>query len=195
MIEQSTLSFLTAEEAAGTLGISRASLYAYVSRGMIRSEPEPGTRRRRYARDDVERLAERQAQRRDPARVAERSLDWGTPVVESAITRIDDGRLFYRGHDVVELSRERSVEEVAALIWTGDFSAAARWFGAAAAGTAGRERHGEEGRREVAESDEETGGAAEDGPGGGLGDGDPHQPASGGAPGAGREAERALARL
>ena len=36
---------LTASEAAAELGVSPATLYAYVSRGMIRSEPQPGSRR------------------------------------------------------------------------------------------------------------------------------------------------------
>jgi citrate synthase len=50
-------------------------------------------------------------------------LQWGTPVLESAITLITDNRLFYRGHDVIELAAQRSVEEVASLIWTGSFDA------------------------------------------------------------------------
>ncbi|HKT98530.1 MAG TPA: helix-turn-helix domain-containing protein, partial [Paraburkholderia sp.] len=32
-------SYMTAAEAAAALGISRATLYAYVSRGMLTSEP------------------------------------------------------------------------------------------------------------------------------------------------------------
>lgn len=121
--------FMTAEEAAAALGITRATLYAYVSRGLIRSEAVEGSRRRRYARDDVERLIERREMRRDPALAAERSLDWGGPVIESAITRIEDEGLFYRGRDVRELARRRSVEEVAALLWTGEPSRAAELFG------------------------------------------------------------------
>jgi len=50
----------------------------------------------------------------------EGALHWGTPVMESGITLIDDGRLYYRGRDVVTLARRESVENVAALIWTGD---------------------------------------------------------------------------
>jgi citrate synthase len=42
-------------------------------------------------------------------------------VLESAITLIDSDRLYYRGHDVCELAQTRTVEEVAALLWTGSF--------------------------------------------------------------------------
>ncbi|MFX7816432.1 hypothetical protein ABTK28_20995, partial [Acinetobacter baumannii] len=38
-------------------------------------------------------------------------------MLESALTLIEDGRLYYRGHDAVPLSAEASVEEVAALLW------------------------------------------------------------------------------
>ena len=112
--------YLTAREAAGELGISTATLYAYVSRGLIRSEATGGKRRdRRYRAEDVSRLRERKEQRRDPARVARSALDWGTPVMESAITLIADGRVYYRGHDAVDLSGSYSLEQVADLIWTG----------------------------------------------------------------------------
>jgi citrate synthase len=46
--------WLDADEAVAALWISRATLYAYVSRGRIRSEAAPGgERRRRYSRDDI----------------------------------------------------------------------------------------------------------------------------------------------
>jgi citrate synthase len=114
-------SWMNAADAADALGISRATLYSYVSRGLIRSTQMPGnSRERRYARDDVMRLRSRNEERREPRKVAERALHWGVPVLESSITLIDNGRVYYRGHDVGELARSRSVEQVAALIWTGD---------------------------------------------------------------------------
>src|SRR5579859_1411312 len=117
--------WLSADEAARILGITRATLYAYVSRGLIRSSAAPGSSRlRRYAAEDVERLRGRAEDRRDPSRVAERALHWGVPVLESSITLIADGHLYYRGIDATELARTRSVEEVASLIWTGAFDAA-----------------------------------------------------------------------
>lgn len=115
------VTWLRSDEAAARLGVSRATLYAYVSRGLIRSAPEAGNpRQRRYAREDVERLRGRSEERRDPSKAAERALHWGVPVLESSITLIDGGRLYYRGQDVATLAVTHSVEEVAALIWSGD---------------------------------------------------------------------------
>jgi len=112
--------WITAAEAARRLRVNRATLYAYVSRGLVRSEPLPGkTRSRRYSREDVDRLRRRSEERRNPERAAQHALRWGLPVLESAISLIADGKLYYRGHDVEELVRTRSVEEVASLIWTG----------------------------------------------------------------------------
>lgn|SRR5574341_888013 len=112
--------YLTAEEAANALDISLPTLYAYVSRGLIRSEAIGANKRaRRYSAEDVQRLKERRESRRDPARVAETALHWGAPVLDSAITLITEGGLYYRGHDAPELALTRSVEEVAALLWTG----------------------------------------------------------------------------
>ena len=109
---------LTAAEAAERLGISITTLYAYVSRGLIRSFPDPkNPRGRLYSEEDVE--------RRRPEKAAERALHWGGPVLESAITLISGDRLYYRGHDVVELARTNSVEDVASLIWMGTMSPAA----------------------------------------------------------------------
>lgn len=113
--------FLTAKQAAHMLGITLASLYAYTSRGQLRSEPVPGEpRARRYHRDDVERLKERKAARRDPSKAAARGLRWGEPVLESGITLIHDGTYFYRGRDAVALARTASLEDVAALLWNAD---------------------------------------------------------------------------
>jgi citrate synthase len=114
--------WLSAAEAAKRLGVNVTTLYAYVSRGFIRSEPSAGkSRARRYRREDVERLRRRNEERRDPGKAAQRALHWGVPVLESSISLIANGRLYYRGHDVAELARTRTVEEVASLIWTGAF--------------------------------------------------------------------------
>ncbi|HEY3517368.1 MAG TPA: citrate synthase family protein [Gammaproteobacteria bacterium] len=118
--------WLDADEAVETLGVSRATLYAYVSRGRIRSEAAPGAqRRRRYSRDDIERLKARSRERRNPEKAAEQALHWGLPILESAITLIADEHIYYRGHELGALARERSVADVAALLWTGTADAAA----------------------------------------------------------------------
>jgi citrate synthase len=110
--------FLTAKQAADALGVRRATLYAYTSRGQLRSEPMPGrTRERRYYREDVDRLKERKVARRDPSKAAAHGLHWGEPVLESGITLIHGGTFYYRGHDAVKLAETATVEDVAALLW------------------------------------------------------------------------------
>lgn len=114
--------WLSSNEASSALGVSRTTLYAYVSRGLVRSAPAPGNAHlRRYAAEDVERLRSRREHRRNPGKTAEGALHWGVPVLESSITLIESDQLYYRGHDACELARTRSVEEVAALLWTGSF--------------------------------------------------------------------------
>ncbi len=108
---------LSAREAAEALGVSRATLYAYVSRGLVRSERQEGSRARRYRAEDVFMLLRRREGRRDPARAAEQSLYWGAPVLASELTLIDDGRLYYRGYAVEELATRSTFEDVAALLW------------------------------------------------------------------------------
>ena len=108
---------LTATEAASLLGISVPTLYAYVSRGMLRSSPDAHGKHRLYDAAEVRRLARRKADGKRAGKVAQKVLDWGVPVLESSITLIADGRLLYRGRDAVELARSASLEEVAALLW------------------------------------------------------------------------------
>src|SRR5690606_37127685 len=48
--------YLSAEEAAGILGVNLPTLYAYVSRKNIRSVKVEGSRKRRYWAADIERL-------------------------------------------------------------------------------------------------------------------------------------------
>jgi len=112
-----SLDLASAEEASSRLGISRASLYAYVSRGLIRSFSSPhDPRQRLYALEDVETLVERKARFRRPAVAAATALDWGLPVLETSITQILDGRLLYRGHDALGLAQRATLEEAACLL-------------------------------------------------------------------------------
>jgi citrate synthase len=121
--------YLTAKQAADGLGVTKATLYAYTSRGQLRSEPVPGQpRERRYYREDVERLRERKEMRRDPAKAAARGLHWGSPVLASGITLIQKGRLYYRGQDAVALAETASLEQVAELLWAAETSPRERLF-------------------------------------------------------------------
>jgi citrate synthase len=113
--------WMGADEAVRLMHVTRQTLYAYVARGFIRSEATTDkSRARRYSRDDIDRLRRRAEERRAPDKVAAHAMQWGLPVLESSITLIAGGKLFYRGHDAVELARTRSVEDVASLIWTGN---------------------------------------------------------------------------
>lgn len=112
---------MSAAEAARRLGVSLPTLYAYVSRGLIRSVAIGGSRReRRYSREDVELLIDRRELRKNPGRAAREALHWGAPLLESGLTLISAGRFFYRGRDVLGLATDRSFEEVAGLLWLGD---------------------------------------------------------------------------
>src|SRR5947199_8568305 len=116
--------YMTAQEAATALGISLDTLYAYVSRGLIRSEASDGQKRSRwYPLEDVQRLKIHKGVYRHPDKVAAGAMQAGTPVMESAITLITDDRFYYRGHDALTPATTPSLEQVAALIWRGDFSA------------------------------------------------------------------------
>ncbi len=108
--------WLTAAQAAHALSVTRSTLYAYVSRGLVRSESAPGTTQRRYRRREIERLVVERERARKPALVARASLDWGRPVLNSELTLIEHGRLHYRGRDAIALSRQASLEDVAALL-------------------------------------------------------------------------------
>jgi citrate synthase len=109
---------ISAADAAARLQVSRATLYAYVSRGLIRTAPDAGDpRKRRYVAEDIDRLVQRKARGRAPAQVAASTLDWGLPVLDSAITLIEDDRLYYRGRDAAALAASASLEDAARLLW------------------------------------------------------------------------------
>jgi len=120
----SQMAYLTAREAAAELGVKLPTLYAYVSRGLVRSEAA-GTdpRERLYSAEDIHRLKERQEQRRDPTSAVAGALNWGAPVLDSGLTLISDGKLYYRGYDVITLASQRTLEEVAGLLWDGKLPA------------------------------------------------------------------------
>lgn len=109
--------YLAAKDAAQRLGISKATLYAYVSRGLLTAYPSDDGRSSRYLKDAVEVLAKERRRGRKPKEVARSTIDWGAPVLESQLTLIEGGRLFYRGRDAVKLAEHATLEDVAALLW------------------------------------------------------------------------------
>jgi len=119
--------WLSAEEAVTRLGVRPQTLYAYVSRGRVHAEPEPGeTRRSRYRASDIAALATRKARGRKAADVAADAIAWGEPVLPSSITTVIGGRLYYRGQDAVRLAQTETFEAVARLLRGGEGAAARR---------------------------------------------------------------------
>jgi citrate synthase len=105
-------------EALSRLGVKAQTLYAYVSRGRIAARPDPDDPRRSlYAARDVERLcggeAEAGAGRRHNDGVAVR----GEADLTSSVSLVQDGRLFYRGLDAVQLAEHATLEETARRLW------------------------------------------------------------------------------
>ncbi|HZO15037.1 MAG TPA: citrate synthase [Polyangiaceae bacterium] len=109
--------WLSADAACALMGIKRATLYAYASRGKVRSRAGAEARSRCYARADLEQLAARRDARAGHGAVAAAALRWGEPVVDSAITEIRREGHRYRGRDAIELARAHSFERVAELLW------------------------------------------------------------------------------
>jgi citrate synthase len=110
---QSTSGLLTTAEVARRLGVKPQTVYAYVSRGLLHPDASSTHRHSLFAADEVERAAVRS---RHPSRSGALEV-----VIETQLTALDPkGRLYYRGRDVVELSRFRSFEDVAGLLWDGD---------------------------------------------------------------------------
>lgn len=112
--------YLSAEETAATLGISVATIYAYVSRGMIRSQRVVGTKRRLYWRGDVERL--RRAEARPPieGELPERLVE------STKLTLLTPGGHYYRGVSALRLAKHATLEETAGLLWQVDPSSVFR---------------------------------------------------------------------
>lgn len=106
------------EAALAQLGVQRQTLYAYVSRGLVRARPdEDDPRRSLYAEGDLARLKGRRRGARRRAEVAASAIAWGEPVLESAISTVRDGGLIFRGQAVEELAKRSTLEEVASLLW------------------------------------------------------------------------------
>ncbi len=114
-------------EAQGRLGVRPQTLYAYVSRGRVKTMSDPeDSRRSLYRVADIAALAQRKARSRKVADVATGAMAWGEPVLASAITTVSEGRLFYRGRNAVELAETETLEGVARLLRGGHGAALKR---------------------------------------------------------------------
>ena len=108
-------------EAARRLGIKEASLYSYVSRGVLTRRKADGSRASLFDASEVDRLARRGRPRLRSASSLDRTGGRGPTeiVIETSITEIAGDRLSYRGVEATTLADERALEEVACLLWTG----------------------------------------------------------------------------
>ena len=75
--------YLTGEEAAAALGVKRETLYAYVSRGFLKSYRQGIKRQRLYRQAEVARLIQLAPTSAEPA--SERSVAPEVPLAESWI--------------------------------------------------------------------------------------------------------------
>lgn len=104
--------------ALSRLRVKAQTLYAYVSRGHIRVQPDPAdSRRSLYNAADIASLSSRKARGRSPSLVAASAMDWGEPAIATAVSSIDNGALRYRGRDAISFASTAPLEEAAQLLW------------------------------------------------------------------------------
>ena len=123
-----TRNLLTADQTAARLGVKLATVYAYVSRGVLGRTVASDGRTSQFDAAEVDELARRGRPRADSRRAGTVDV-----VLATSVTGILGDRLVYRGHDAADLARTATFEGVAELLWSGALPAADR-------GRAGGER-------------------------------------------------------
>ena len=114
--------WISAAEAASRLGIKQATLYSYVSRGVLTRRRASGGgagggsdgggsggKGSRFDPGEVEELARRGRPRLPPGLAG--------LVIESGVTEIAGNRLWFRGLDALDLARDWDFEDVCELLW------------------------------------------------------------------------------
>ena len=100
--------WLSSAEAAARLGVKQATLYSYVSRGVLSRVVDSDGRSSRFDPEEVERLRSR-ANRRNEGEVG--------VLVSTGITQVADGELRVRGRNLIGLSSEARFEEAVDWVW------------------------------------------------------------------------------
>ena len=108
--------YLSAKEAANELGVRPATLYAYVSRGLIRSVQGAG-RTRLYDASDIRFLRNRRAGEGAEEREGQSRNAAAKGVLETKLTLLTDDGHYYRGQSALELAKAGTLESVATLLW------------------------------------------------------------------------------
>jgi citrate synthase len=122
--------FLTRTQALEVLGVKPATLYTYVSRGLIRRLTAPGKKQSLYYREDVDRVRARHDARASEGVVAAAAVRYGEPIVPTSITEITTDGPRYRNRSAVELAMSGvPFEATAELLWTGMLREDAVWHG------------------------------------------------------------------
>ena len=115
--------YLSRDEVLKHLHIKPQTLYSYVSRGFIRSVPQPDGRSSFYLREDVEKVRSRSVARAGHGPAAASAMRWGEPVIVTRLTELTDAGPRYRSRLAVELARTRvPFENVAEYLWTGELA-------------------------------------------------------------------------
>ena len=113
MRSQSTLigsTWITSAEACERLGVRPQTLYAYVSRGLL--HPQRDGRSSRFDPVELDELAARSRRSSRKGRLE--------VLIDTELTLLDpNGRLHYRGVDVVAIAGRWSYERTAEWLWTG----------------------------------------------------------------------------
>lgn len=108
--DQSPSGWITTSQAAQRLGVKRATLYSYVSRGVLRSERRPGQQESLFDRAQVEALASA-APRPGAAQPLLRFRS-----VATAVSGLRDGELFLRDTALADLAAQGDLEAAVRLV-------------------------------------------------------------------------------
>lgn len=111
---------LDARQACALLDVKAATLYTYVSRGLLQPVRNVRSKGNLYRREELESLRLRSTARAGQGAVAAQAMHFGHPVLTSSITEITPAGPRYRGHLATDLARAPGAfENVAELLWTG----------------------------------------------------------------------------
>ena len=113
--------WLTLDEVQEFLGVRAQTIYAYVSRGLIASHPEPrNTRSSLYRAENIQNMKQKKQQGRKRETLAVNTLFGTEPSIPTAISTFAKGHLYYRGKDVITFSEHATLEDTARLLWNAE---------------------------------------------------------------------------
>lgn len=117
--EQPVDRWIPRTEVLTLLGVKTQTLYAYVSRGRITARPDPADPRRSlYAASDVARLKGTSGSETTGQVLPFEPAVKGEAVIQSSVSFVADGRVYYRGRDAAEWAQSATIEETARLLWS-----------------------------------------------------------------------------